>query len=153
MRNYQMLFAKVADFLKDDGKCFVHIFTHKQFAYLFEVKDETDWMSKYFFTGGIMPSNHLFFYFNESIKVDRHWVVNGTHYERTANHWLENMDRNKSRIMPLFEQTYGKKEALKWFVYWRIFYMACAELWGFNGGNEWMVCHYLFSKTKSSMAH
>lgn len=150
MRNYEKLFRKVAKWLKDDGKCFVHIFTHKTLAYLFEVKDETDWMSKYFFSGGIMPSNHLYYYFNNDIKIDQHWVVNGTHYERTANHWLENMDKNKKKLMPLFEQTYGKENAGRWWVYWRLFYMACAELWGFDNGNEWMVCHYLFSKVKKS---
>lgn len=147
MRNYELLFAKVNKFLKADGKCFVHIFTHKEYAYLFEVVDESDWMSKYFFSGGIMPSNHLFFYFNQSIKVDKMWVVNGQHYEKTANHWLANMDKHKAEIMPLFEKTYGAEQALKWFVYWRVFYMACAELWGYNKGNEWMVCHYLFSKS------
>ncbi len=147
MRNYEKLFAKVAGFLKEDGKCFVHIFTHKTLAYLFEVKDETDWMSRYFFSGGIMPSNHLYYYFNRDIKIDKHWVVNGQHYEKTANHWLENMDKNKKELMPLFVQTYGADKADRWWAYWRVFYMACAELWGFKGGNEWMVCHYLFSKT------
>jgi cyclopropane-fatty-acyl-phospholipid synthase len=147
MRNYTLLFRKVGKFLKDDGKCFVHIFTHKTFTYLFEVKDENDWMSKYFFSGGIMPSNHLFSYFNEDIKIDRHWVVNGEHYEKTANDWLKNMDAHKREILPLMDSTYGRSEALKWWVYWRIFYMSCAELWGYNDGNEWMVCHYLFSKT------
>ncbi len=146
MRNYKLLFKKVAQFLKDDGKCFVHVFTHKSLAYLFEVKDETDWMSKYFFSGGIMPSNHLYYYFNQDLRITKHWVVNGQHYEKTANHWLANMDKNKAAILPIFEDTYGKEHVTQWWVYWRIFYMACAELWGYNKGNEWMVCHYLFSK-------
>jgi len=147
MRNYQLLMGKVASFLKPDGKLFIHIFTHKEYAYLFEVKDETDWMSKYFFTGGIMPSDDLMFYFNDHLNVEQHWHVNGTHYGKTSEAWLSNMDNHKAQIMPLFETTYGKKEALKWWVYWRLFYMACAELWNFNNGNEWIVSHYLFRKT------
>lgn len=146
MRNYKLLLQKVASFLKPGGRLFVHIFTHRSLAYKFEVKDETDWMSKYFFTGGIMPSNHLLFYFNDDLTVDRHWVVNGTHYSKTSEAWLQNMDARKDQIMPLFEKTYGKDQAIKWWVYWRLFYMACAELFGYNDGNEWMVCHYLFKK-------
>jgi cyclopropane-fatty-acyl-phospholipid synthase len=147
MRNYTLLLKKVASFLKDDGKLFIHIFTHKEYAYLFEVIDDTDWMSKYFFTGGIMPSDDLMFYFNEDLVVKRHWHVNGTHYGKTAEAWLKNMDSHKAEIMPLFEETYGKDSAVKWWVYWRIFYMACAELWNYNDGNEWIVSHYLFQKS------
>lgn len=148
MRNYKLLLRKVGSFLKKEGKLFVHIFTHKTLAYKFEVKDETDWMSKYFFTGGIMPSNHLLFYFNDDLKVERHWVVNGMHYSKTSEAWLQKMDAHKKEIMPVFEQTYGKDQALKWWVYWRLFYMACAELFGYRDGNEWMVCHYLFKKNE-----
>jgi cyclopropane-fatty-acyl-phospholipid synthase len=147
MRNYQLLLKRVSSFLKPDGKLWIHIFTHKEYAYLFEVKDETDWMSKYFFTGGIMPSDDLMLYFNEDMVIEKHWHVNGTHYGKTAEAWLTNMDSHKSEIMPLFEQTYGKEQAVKWWVYWRLFYMACAELWNFNNGNEWIVSHYLFHKT------
>ncbi len=147
MRNYQLLMQKVASFLKPDGKVFIHIFTHKEYAYLFEVKDDTDWMSKYFFTGGIMPSDDLFFYFNDHLTVENHWHVSGTHYAKTSEAWLKNMEAHKKEIMPLFEAVYGKEQAVKWWVYWRLFYMACAELWNYNKGNEWMVSHYLFHKT------
>lgn len=147
MRNYELLMKKVASFMKDNGRLFIHIFTHKEYAYLFEVKDETDWMSKYFFTGGIMPSDDLLFYFNDDLRVEKHWHVNGTHYAKTAEAWLQNMDKNRSRIIPLFEETYGKDQAIKWWVYWRLFYMACAELWNYNEGNEWIVSHYLFKKS------
>ena len=102
MRNYQKLTKKVASFLKPDGKLFIHIFTHKEYAYLFEVKDETDWMSKYFFTGGIMPSDDLMFYFNDDLLVEKHWHVNGTHYGKTAEAWLSNMDSHEAEIMPTF---------------------------------------------------
>lgn len=146
MRNYQKLMQKASGFLKADGKLFVHIFTHKEYAYKFEVIDESDWMSKYFFTGGIMPSDHLLLYFNENMSIEQHWHVNGIHYSKTSEAWLRNMDKHKKEIMPMFETTYGKEQALKWWVYWRIFYMSCAELWRYNDGNEWMVSHYLFKK-------
>ena len=150
MRNYELLLAKVASFLKPDGKLWIHIFTHKEYAYKFEVIDDTDWMSKYFFTGGIMPSDDLMFYFNRDMVVEKHWHVSGTHYAKTSEAWLKNMDKNKKKIMPLFRETYGKDQAVKWWVYWRLFYMACAELWNFNDGNEWIVSHYLFHKVNNS---
>ncbi|RQO64497.1 SAM-dependent methyltransferase [Pedobacter sp. KBW06] len=146
MRNYQLLLHKISSFMKEDGRLFVHIFTHQQIAYKFEVKDESDWMSKYFFTGGLMPSNHLLFYFNDDLVAEEHWVVNGTHYAKTSEAWLQRMDAHKAEIIPLFVRTYGQEQALKWWVYWRLFYMACAELFGYKNGNEWMVCHYLFKK-------
>jgi cyclopropane-fatty-acyl-phospholipid synthase len=146
MRNYQKLMQKVSEVLKEDGKLFVHIFTHKEYAYKFEVKDETDWMSKYFFTGGIMPSDDLLLYFNEHLTIEKHWQLSGSHYGKTSEAWLQNMDKHKKEIIPLFETTYGKGQAIKWWVYWRIFYMACAELWSYKGGEEWIVSHYLFKK-------
>ena len=147
MRNYRLLMQKVASFLKDNGKVFIHIFTHKEYSYLFEVRDESDWMSKYFFTGGIMPSDDLLFYFNDDLTVEKHWHVSGSHYGKTSEAWLKNMDAHKAEIMPLFEESYGKDQALKWGVYWRIFYMAGADVWNYNNGNEWIVSHYLFHKT------
>ncbi|MDB4835017.1 cyclopropane-fatty-acyl-phospholipid synthase family protein [Cyclobacteriaceae bacterium] len=147
MRNYQKLLLKVNQFLKDEGKLFVHIFSHKELSYKFEVKDDTDWMSKYFFTGGIMPSDHLFHYFNEDLLVKKHWTINGTHYEKTSNNWLARMDQNKERVMAIFKDTYGSSHATKWWVYWRLFFMSCAELWGYNKGEEWVVSHYLFEKS------
>ena len=146
MRNYKLLLAKVASFLTPDGKLFVHIFTHKTLAYKYEVIDESDWMSKYFFTGGIMPSNHLFYYFNDNLKITHNCVVNGTNYGKTSEAWLSNMDKHKEQIMPILARTYGNADAVKWWVYWRLFYMACAELFNYKNGNEWMVSHYLFEK-------
>jgi len=146
MRNYQSLLDKLASFLQPTGKLFVHIFTHRELSYLYEVKDESDWMSKYFFTGGVMPSDHLLLYFNDHFTINSHWRVSGMHYAKTSEAWLQNMDQHRNEIMPLFEQTYGQANALQWWVYWRIFFMACAELFRFNGGNEWFVSHYLFDK-------
>lgn len=146
MRNYELLLKKVGSFLKPDGKLFVHIFTHKDYAYKFEVIDDTDWMSKYFFTGGIMPSDHLLLYFPDHVKIEKHWRVSGMHYSKTSEAWLQNMDACKPQIMEIMKRVYGESEAVKWWVYWRIFFMACAELWGHDNGNEWMVSHYLFQK-------
>ena len=146
MRNYELLMAKVASMLKPGGKLFVHIFTHKTFSYKFDVRDESDWMSKYFFTGGIMPSDGLLLYFNKDLFIKQHWHVSGLHYAKTSEAWLKNMDAHKKEIMPFFKSTYGKTEALKWWVYWRLFYMACSELWKYNKGEEWIVSHYLFNK-------
>jgi cyclopropane-fatty-acyl-phospholipid synthase len=149
MRNYERLLRNIERWLKDDGKLFVHIFTHKEFSYLFEVKGETDWMSKYFFTGGIMPGDHLLLYFNDALKVEQHWRVSGAHYQRTAEAWLTNMDDHRTEIVPILASTYGKDQTTKWWTYWRVFFMACAELWGSFRGEEWFVSHYLFTKTRA----
>lgn len=147
MRNYEALFSKIHTWLKSGGKLFVHIFVHKLHTYLFEVKDETDWMAKYFFTGGAMPSSRLLFYFSHGFDVEKHWAVNGTHYGKTARAWLENQDLNRAEIMKIFAQCYGgDSQAVKWFEYWRIFFMACEELFNWDQGREWLVNHYLFRK-------
>lgn len=147
MRNYQELLTRVYKMLDDDGKLFIHIFVHREFPYLFEAKDETDWMSKYFFTGGMMPSDDLLYNFSDLFKMEKHWRVNGKNYAKTARHWLENMDSNRAAIMKLFKDHYGD-EAKKWWSYWRIFFMSCEELWAFDDGNTWFVSHYLLNKGK-----
>lgn len=146
MKNYQLLLRKVAGWLVPGGRLFVHIFTHRELAYHYEDKGPDDWMTRYFFAGGQMPSDDLLLYFQDDLRIENHWCVSGTHYQRTAEAWLENMDANKAEIWPLFEKTYGPDQARKWWVYWRVFYMACAELWGYDKGNQWHVSHYRFQK-------
>jgi cyclopropane-fatty-acyl-phospholipid synthase len=146
MRNYSALFNKINGWLKPGGELFVHIFTHREYTYLFEVKDQSDWMAKYFFTGGVMPGNNLMLYFSGNFELKNQWVVNGQHYEKTSNAWLANMDKNKKLILRIFSETYGDANKIKWWVYWRVFFMSCAELWGYKKGEEWMVSHYLFKR-------
>jgi len=146
MKNYQRLLANVARWLKPAGLLFVHIFTHHRLSYHFIPRDATDWMSRYFFTGGQMPAHDLLPAFDDQLQLVQDWKVNGRHYQQTAEHWLQNMDRHRAEILPLFTQTYGANAATRWWVYWRVFYMACAELWGYRNGEEWLVSHYLFRR-------
>ncbi len=147
MKNYGLLLAKISRWMKPDAKLFVHIFVHKLLAYHFEVQSSTDWMTQYFFSGGTMPSENLLLNFQDDLRVTRQWWVSGTHYERTSNHWLAGMDAKKAEILRVFEPAYGgATEAKFWFERWRMFYMAVAELFGYDHGNEWGVAHYLFDK-------
>ena len=146
MRNYDELLKRVSEWLKKDGKLFVHIFSHKEIAYPFEDKGEGDWMAREFFSGGQMPSHKLLTCFSNRMKIEKDWRVEGTHYEKTSLAWLNKMDENKKEVLKLFEKTYGKNEASTWFQRWRIFFMSCEVLFGFNKGSEWGVSHYLFEK-------
>jgi cyclopropane-fatty-acyl-phospholipid synthase len=146
MRNYELLLRRIASWMKLDAKLFVHVFCHRDYAYAFETEGPDDWMGRTFFTGGIMPSDDLLPCFQDDVAIEDHWRVSGKHYQRTAEQWLSNMDHSRSQIMPVLEAAYGKKDAALWFRRWRIFFMACAELWGFHGGEEWLVAHYLFRK-------
>lgn len=145
MRNHEALMARIAGWLRPGGKLFVHIFTHADLTYPFEVKDESDWMAKYFFTGGIMPSDRWLLYFQRDLRLDEHWRVDGRHYAQTSEDWLRNQDAHREELLTLFRGVYGE-EALKRFVYWRIFFMSCAELWAYREGAEWFVSHYRFVK-------
>lgn len=144
-KNYEILLSKISDVLSSSGKLFVHIFTHKTFSYHFETEGDDNWMGKYFFTGGQMPAHHLLPSFQKHLQLNAMWMWDGTHYEKTLEAWLLLMDEKKEKIFPIFEKTYGP-DAVQWWNRWRVFYMACAELFGYDGGKEWGVSHYLFEK-------
>jgi cyclopropane-fatty-acyl-phospholipid synthase len=146
MRNWQTLLDRVAGWLKPGGAFFMHIFCHHALPYAFTVEDESDWMSRYFFSGGMMPSYDLPLYFQDRLKLTGQWAWNGRHYEATSNAWLANMDKQKAQIWPLLVDTYGEAQALTWWVRWRVFFMACAELFGYDQGREWFVGHYRFER-------
>ena len=146
LKNYRLLFANIARWLKPGGLLFTHIFTHHRLSYHFVARDASDWMSRHFFSGGQMPAHDLLMQFQDDLKLVSDWKVNGRHYQRTAEHWLQNMDAHRDEILSLFRDTYGPDQTTKWWAYWRTFYMACAELWGYHNGEEWLVSHYLFRK-------
>ena len=145
MRNYAELLRRIACWLRPEGRLFVHIFCHRELSYFFETDGDENWMGRYFFTGGVMPSDHLLLYFNDDLIIEDHWRVNGRHYQQTCEGWLKLQDERRGQIMPILRDAYGG-EAERWFQRWRIFFMSCAELFGYNHGNEWFVGHYLFRK-------
>ena len=144
MRNWQSLLERISDWLQPEGKLFIHIFSHHRYAYAFSSEGDSNWMGRYFFTGGIMPSNDLLLYFQKDLLLEQHWVLSGVHYQRTADAWLQMMDSQKGEILQTFRETYGK-DADVWFQRWRMFFLATSEVWGFRGGNEWLISHYLFN--------
>ena len=147
MRNYRELFRRIDGWLLPAGKLFMHIFCHRTTPYEYIDKGPSDWMSRHFFSGGIMPSADLPLRFASNLEVERHWQWNGEHYARTLRAWLDRMDSRKDRVMPILADTYGRDDASRWWMRWRMFFMACEELFAFNGGNEWYVSHYLLQKT------
>jgi cyclopropane-fatty-acyl-phospholipid synthase len=148
MRNYRHLLNRVSRWLKPDGKLFVHIFVHRYLMYPFETEGDGNWMGRYFFTGGLMPSADTLLHFQDDLRLEQRWLVPGTHYQRTANHWLDNQDHHRDEVMAVLTEAYGAAEAARWFQRWRMFWMACAELFGYSGGDEWLVAHYRFSNAR-----
>ncbi|WP_425457799.1 SAM-dependent methyltransferase [Arenimonas fontis] len=146
MRNYRVLMARIASWLRPGGKLFVHIFAHRHLLYPFETEGGDNWMGRRFFTGGLMPAADTLLHFQRDLRIDRQWLVDGRHYRRTANHWLRNQDDNRERVLTVLAGHYGAASAALWFQRWRMFWMACAELFGYRNGQEWLVAHYRFTR-------
>jgi cyclopropane-fatty-acyl-phospholipid synthase len=145
MRNYETLLGNVSRWLAPVGKLFVHIFVHRTLMYPFETEGENNWMGRHFFTGGLMPAADTLLCFQRDLRIEQRWLVEGRHYEQTSNHWLQNQDRNRDAVIAVLREAYGELAPL-WFQRWRMFWMACAELFGYDGGREWMVAHYRFAR-------
>ncbi|WP_229796568.1 SAM-dependent methyltransferase [Thermomonas carbonis] len=145
MRNYATLLDRIGGWLRPGGKLFVHIFCHRTLLYPFETAGDDNWMGRHFFTGGLMPAADTLLWFQDALRIEDRWLVDGTHYQRTANHWLDNQDARHDEVMAILREAYGDAAKL-WFQRWRMFWMACAELFGYDHGREWMVAHYRFSK-------
>ncbi len=146
LKNYETLLGRVSGWMKTGGLLFVHMFTHRTHSYHFETTSPKDWMGRYFFTGGTMAADDLLLNFQNDLVIRDHWRLEGTHYEKTSNAWLREMDTHRAQILPVLAATYGEGEALRWWSRWRIFYMACAEMFGFDQGRQWLVSHYLFQR-------
>lgn len=149
MRNYRELFRRVHDWLVPEGRFFMHIFCHRATPYEFVDEGDDDWMSRHFFSGGIMPSEDLPLRFQDHLKIRNTWRWSGEHYEKTANAWLKNMDLRRDKVWSILSETYGRENAMRWWMRWRIFFMACAELFGYQNGQQWWVAHYCFERPGS----
>jgi cyclopropane-fatty-acyl-phospholipid synthase len=147
MRNYAGLLRNIAGWMEADARLFVHIFCHRELMYPFETEGEDKWMGRHIFTGGLMPAADTLLHFQDDLVLQQQWRLSGTHYEKTSNHWLANHDANRDEVLRVLESAYGSAtDARRWHQRWRMFWMACAELFGFDGGNEWLVAHYRFAR-------
>lgn len=144
MRNYATLLGHIAAWLRPGGKLFVHIFAHRTLLYPFECEGDDNWLGRHFFTGGLMPAADTLLWFQSALSIERRWHLDGRHYQRTANQWLANQDAHRDQALRVLATVYGEKAAPLWFQRWRMFWMSCAELFGYAAGQEWLVAHYRF---------
>ena len=146
MRNYERLFDQISSWLVADGLLFFHIFCHRNQPYFFEDESQEDWMARHFFTGGLMPSLDLPKQFEGRLLQRQYWVVNGQHYANTCKAWLKNLDQHKTEIVKTLDASDNPDPAIILLQRWRMFVMACQEMFAYQGGETWMVGHFLFEK-------
>jgi cyclopropane-fatty-acyl-phospholipid synthase len=139
--NWRQLMTRVKSWLAPEGRFFLHIFTHRSGAYLFDRADGEDWIAQHFFTGGVMPSHHLIRQYADLFGIEKEWRWSGTHYQRAALDWLASFDANRDEIERVLRPVYGHDTAL-WMRRWRWFFLATAGLFGYADGSEWGVSHY-----------
>ena len=142
LRNWPRMLERIAGWLAPDGRAFLHVFCHREIGYPFEEEGASDWMTRHFFTGGLMPAADLLDRFDSHLTIEERWLVDGTHYAKTAEAWLRNQDAHEAEILPILERTYGPENRDRWWHYWRLFFLACAELFAYRNGQQWMVAHY-----------
>jgi len=152
MRNYAELLRRIRRWMRPDARLFVHIFCHREHAYPYEVDGGDDWMARHFFTGGTMPSFDLLTRFDQDLTLEERWAIDGRHYSRTARAWRENCERNRDEIVRLFRGLYGR-DAERWHRRWRLFFLACEELFGYRDGSEWHVGHFRFAPRNREMGN
>jgi cyclopropane-fatty-acyl-phospholipid synthase len=145
VRNYQTLMQRIAGWLKPGGKLFAHLFAHRTLMYPFETTGADNWMGRHFFTGGLMPAVDTLLHFQTELAAERRWLIDGTHYRRTAELWLARHDAQRPQVLSVLREHYGANARL-WFERWRLFWMACAELFGYDGGSQWVIAHYRFTR-------
>jgi len=146
VRNYAVLLHRIHDWLLPGGELFVHIFCHRNLAYAFDTRGAANWMGRHFFTGGTMPSWDLLLQFDKHMVLEERWKVNGLNYARTCQHWLDNLDAHTDEALALLAAHYGKGKAQIWLQRWRMFLLACRELFAYRNGEEWLVGHYRFER-------
>ncbi len=146
MRNWAELLRRINGWIKDDGRLFIHIFVHRELAYLFNEAGQVNWMAEHFFKEGMMPAEGLLPLLNEDMLVAHHWRVNGKQYARTLRAWLDAIDARREAAVSILARHHGDAEGVQQFGRWRLFFMACEELFGSKEGEEWYVAHYLLKK-------
>ena len=144
MRNWSLLLERIDDWLEPSGKLFVHIFCHREYSYPYEDRASGDWMARHFFSGGIMPAFDLLPTISDRFQLEESWRIDGRHYQKTLEAWLQKLDAAPNLEIPL-TQVYGA-DAKLWRQRWRIFLMSCSELFGYRDGQEWNVAHYRMSR-------
>jgi cyclopropane-fatty-acyl-phospholipid synthase len=147
MKNYHLLMRQISQLLNPQGKLFVHLFSHRLFAYEYDAEDKNNWMAQTFFTGGTMPSDDLLLHYQEHLQLLNHWRVSGIHYQRTLRAWRERMESRREQVREVLAGTYGPEQVQRWWGNWRLFFLACEETWGYRKGREYLVSHYLFQKS------